>query len=120
MIRISHFFCQKKKKRIIKMINSSFFLCRANVASTLVLTYSVLLILLIGTAKATTKQPENEKFLAIQVFGDSIVDTGNNNGLKTLIKSNFPPYGRDFKEGKATGRFCNGKIISDFIGNYFS
>ncbi|XP_052173350.1 GDSL esterase/lipase At5g03810-like [Diospyros lotus] len=30
------------------------------------------------------------------IFGDSVVDVGNNNNLTTLIKVNFPPYGRDF------------------------
>lgn len=53
---------------------------------------------------------------AVIVFGDSIVDTGNNNGLVTAIKCNFPPYGRDFIRHEPTGRFSNGKITSDFIG----
>ncbi|PON71228.1 SGNH hydrolase-type esterase domain containing protein [Trema orientale] len=32
------------------------------------------------------------------IFGDShvVVDVGNNSFLTTLVKSNFPPYGRDF------------------------
>ncbi|MED6137280.1 hypothetical protein PIB30_063631 [Stylosanthes scabra] len=53
---------------------------------------------------------------AVFVFGDSIVDTGNNNNnLLTTAKCNFPPYGKDFKGGKATGRFSNGKVPSDLI-----
>ncbi|KAK9939931.1 hypothetical protein M0R45_016611 [Rubus argutus] len=51
---------------------------------------------------------------AMFIFGDSVVDVGNNNNLHTLIKSNFPPYGRDFVNHKPTGRFCNGKLASDF------
>ncbi|GJM84640.1 hypothetical protein PR202_ga00329 [Eleusine coracana subsp. coracana] len=31
---------------------------------------------------------------ALFVFGDSIVDPGNNNVIETLIRCNFPPYGR--------------------------
>ncbi|GJN40413.1 hypothetical protein PR202_gb29621 [Eleusine coracana subsp. coracana] len=31
---------------------------------------------------------------AVIVFGDSIVDPGNNNDLATLIKANHPPYGK--------------------------
>ncbi|PKU62649.1 GDSL esterase/lipase EXL3 [Dendrobium catenatum] len=54
---------------------------------------------------------------AVIVFGDSIVDTGNNNGMSTVIKSNFPPYGIDFPGHFATGRFCNGKIPSDYIAS---
>ncbi|ONI01015.1 hypothetical protein PRUPE_6G116500 [Prunus persica] len=51
---------------------------------------------------------------ALFLFGDSVVDAGNNNNVKTIIKANFPPYGRDFSNHKPTGRFCNGKLASDF------
>ncbi|KAK9079134.1 hypothetical protein SSX86_000804 [Deinandra increscens subsp. villosa] len=53
---------------------------------------------------------------ALFIFGDSVVDVGNNNHLETVVKSNFPPYGRDFVKRHATGRFCNGKLASDFTG----
>ena len=59
------------------------------------------------------------KVPAIIVFGDSSVDAGNNNAVSTLLKSNFPPYGRDFAGGHATGRFCNGRIPPDFISEAF-
>ena len=36
---------------------------------------------------------------AMFLFGDSGSDVGNNNDLFTLIKSNFPPYGRNFDLG---------------------
>lgn len=52
---------------------------------------------------------------AIIVFGDSSVDPGNNNVIPTLLKSNFRPYGRDFPGSLPTGRFCNGRIATDFI-----
>ncbi|XP_010539111.1 PREDICTED: GDSL esterase/lipase At1g23500-like [Tarenaya hassleriana] len=58
---------------------------------------------------------ENAAFPAIFAFGDSILDTGNNNNLRTLSKCNFFPYGRDFIGGKATGRFGNGRVLSDII-----
>ncbi|KAG9459264.1 hypothetical protein H6P81_003772 [Aristolochia fimbriata] len=51
---------------------------------------------------------------ALFIFGDSIVDVGNNNNLHTIVKANFLPYGRDFVSHKPTGRFCNGKLASDF------
>lgn len=54
---------------------------------------------------------------ALCIFGDSVVDVGNNNNLSTIIKANFPPYGRDFVTHKPTGRFCNGKLATDFTGN---
>ncbi|GLT25783.1 hypothetical protein SLA2020_008920 [Shorea laevis] len=51
---------------------------------------------------------------ALVIFGDSVVDVGNNNNLYTLIKANFPPYGRDFVNHLPTGRFSNGKTAIDF------
>ncbi|XP_010529179.1 PREDICTED: GDSL esterase/lipase At5g45960 [Tarenaya hassleriana] len=55
---------------------------------------------------------------AILVFGDSTVDSGNNNYIKTLFKSDFPPYGQDFEGHVPTGRFCNGRLPTDFIASY--
>ncbi|KAI3926280.1 hypothetical protein MKW98_028416 [Papaver atlanticum] len=34
------------------------------------------------------------------VFGDSIVDAGNNNQIPTVLRANFPPYGQDFEGNK--------------------
>lgn len=51
------------------------------------------------------------------VFGDSLVDNGNNNGLITEAKVNYPPYGVDFPGGVATGRFSNGENTADILGN---
>ncbi|MED6180792.1 hypothetical protein PIB30_013684 [Stylosanthes scabra] len=55
------------------------------------------------------------QYPALFAFGDSILDTGNNNNLATITKCNFPPYGRDFVGGTPTGRFCDGKVPSDLI-----
>ncbi|PKI45636.1 hypothetical protein CRG98_033952 [Punica granatum] len=63
--------------------------------------------------------PENVTVPAVFMFGDSIVDTGNNNHLKTVVRSNFPPYGRDFMGGRATGRFSDGKIPADLLVEEF-
>ncbi|KAH7433694.1 hypothetical protein KP509_07G081700 [Ceratopteris richardii] len=52
---------------------------------------------------------------AVIIFGDSTVDTGNNNYLPTIIKANFPPYGINFDTHKATGRFSDGRVVPDFI-----
>lgn len=67
-------------------------------------------------AEAETSPPRNITTRAVIVFGDSIVDTGNNNYLKTLLKCNYPPYGNDFIGRKATGRYSNGKVPSDLFG----
>lgn len=52
---------------------------------------------------------------AIYVFGDSTVDSGNNNYIPSLSKSNYSPFGIDFVGGKATGRFSNGRNEADFV-----
>ncbi|KAL5986063.1 hypothetical protein ACLOJK_028053 [Asimina triloba] len=57
----------------------------------------------------------DSKIPALYVIGDSLADPGNNNHIRTLIKANFPPYGRDFNGQIPTGRFSNGKLITDFL-----
>ena len=47
------------------------------------------------------------------------MDSGNNNEVPTLLKSNFQPYGRDFYGGSPTGRFSNGRIATDFVSEAF-
>ncbi|KAJ1387618.1 SGNH hydrolase superfamily [Sesbania bispinosa] len=81
----------------------------------LLLRFTLLLVVSCKT-KALMELPPNVSVPAVIVFGDSIMDTGNNNNnLKTLARCNFPPYGKDFKGGVPTGRFGNGKVPSDFI-----
>ncbi|XP_026408626.1 GDSL esterase/lipase At5g55050-like [Papaver somniferum] len=53
---------------------------------------------------------------AVIVFGDSLVDVGNNNHLElSILKSNFPHNGVDYPNRKATGRYSNGKNAADFL-----
>ncbi|KAL6978192.1 hypothetical protein U1Q18_042565 [Sarracenia purpurea var. burkii] len=79
----------------------------------------LLLLLLIATAVSAAPAAGTSKVPAIIVFGDSSVDAGNNNQIPTVLKSNFPPYGRDFYGGRATGRFGNGRLPPDFISEAF-
>ncbi|KAI4334985.1 hypothetical protein L6164_013675 [Bauhinia variegata] len=51
---------------------------------------------------------------AVFVFGDSLLDVGNNNYIVSLSKANFFPNGIDF--GGPTGRFTNGRTIVDILG----
>ncbi|XP_072977899.1 GDSL esterase/lipase APG-like [Typha angustifolia] len=65
-------------------------------------------VLIVGDAQSSaTLVP------AIISFGDSSIDVGNNDYLYTIFKADYPPYGRDFKNREATGRFCNGKLATD-------
>ena len=52
---------------------------------------------------------------AMFVFGDSLLDPGNNNNLATLAKANYFPNGIDFPGG-VTGRYCNGRTVADYLG----
>nr|XP_010924691.2 GDSL esterase/lipase At5g45670 [Elaeis guineensis] len=48
------------------------------------------------------------------IFGDSLVDNGNNNDMASLARANYMPYGIDFPGGP-TGRFSNGLTAVDVI-----
>lgn len=52
---------------------------------------------------------------AMFIFGDSLIDNGNNNNLASFAKANYLPYGIDFNGGP-TGRFSNGYTMVDEIG----
>ncbi|XP_022867452.1 GDSL esterase/lipase At5g55050-like isoform X2 [Olea europaea var. sylvestris] len=53
---------------------------------------------------------------AIYVFGDSLVDVGNNKHLPlSLLRADLPHNGVDYPGGKPTGRFSNGKNSADFL-----
>lgn len=54
---------------------------------------------------------------AFFVFGDSLVDSGNNNYLATSARADSPPYGIDYPTHRPTGRFSNGLNIPDLISS---
>ncbi|XP_073146785.1 GDSL esterase/lipase At1g71691-like [Henckelia pumila] len=51
---------------------------------------------------------------AMFIFGDSLIDNGNNNNMPSLAKANYLPYGIDFNGGPS-GRFSNGYTMVDTI-----
>ncbi|KAF8704180.1 hypothetical protein HU200_031675 [Digitaria exilis] len=69
-------------------------------------------VLLVGTADSAS--PPRAFF----VFGDSLVDNGNNNYLMTTARADAPPYGIDFPTHMPTGRFSNGLNIPDIISEH--
>lgn len=62
-----------------------------------------------------TVVPQVEGARAFFVFGDSLVDNGNNNFLVTTARADSPPYGIDYPTHRPTGRFSNGYNIPDLI-----
>ncbi|PHU00649.1 GDSL esterase/lipase [Capsicum chinense] len=62
----------------------------------------------------SASSPEAEA-RAFFVFGDSLVDNGNNNYLVTSARADSPFYGIDYPTHRATGRFSNGLNMPDII-----
>ncbi|CAM8915682.1 unnamed protein product [Rhodiola kirilowii] len=81
--------------------------------------HAMILILLVFLSSVGTFVAEDGQDLGASfIFGDSLVDAGNNNYLSTLSKADIKPNGIDFKAsgGNPTGRYTNGKTIGDIIG----
>lgn len=71
----------------------------------------IVIVVCLGFSEAQKQQVP-----AMYVFGDSLVDVGNNNYLKiSIAKADFPRNGVDFPGNKPTGRFSNGKNFADFL-----
>ncbi|KAL8201975.1 hypothetical protein R6Q57_011122 [Mikania cordata] len=62
--------------------------------------------------------PLHAEARAFFVFGDSLVDNGNNDFLVTTARADSPPYGIDFPTHRPTGRFSNGLNIPDLISEH--
>ncbi|KAG5516817.1 hypothetical protein RHGRI_037530 [Rhododendron griersonianum] len=78
------------------------------------------LLLLVQVCSITAKRldaTKSPRFPAILIFGDSLLDTGNNNFIPTILKANHKPYGQDFPGKIPTGRFSNGKLVSDLLAS---
>ncbi|CAN6245627.1 unnamed protein product [Urochloa humidicola] len=70
-------------------------------------------LLCLGTLPTTSDAAR-----AFFVFGDSLVDNGNNNYLLTEARADSPPYGIDTPDHRATGRFSNGKNVPDIVSEH--
>ncbi|KAK9055669.1 hypothetical protein SSX86_026754 [Deinandra increscens subsp. villosa] len=91
------------------MANHSPFSSSTSTATTLPLLTAVLTVLLLVAV------PKAHGGRAFFVFGDSLVDSGNNNYLFTSARADSPPYGIDYPTHRPTGRFSNGLNIPDLI-----
>ncbi|CAL1354194.1 unnamed protein product [Linum trigynum] len=81
----------------------------------------VLAIALACLSSGASSAPGVDTAPAMFVFGDSLVDVGNNNYLPfSLIKADFEHNGLDFaSDDQPTGRFCNGKNSADWLAERF-
>ncbi|KAI5075272.1 hypothetical protein GOP47_0009348 [Adiantum capillus-veneris] len=57
---------------------------------------------------------------AMFILGDSLVDVGMNNHIRSLARANYRPNGIDYPGSVPTGRFCNGLLISDFLSQHWN
>ncbi|OUZ99141.1 Lipase [Macleaya cordata] len=99
-----------------------------NTKATIFLTFffSLSLSLIAATTTTSTSISYNTSLVthqshgisAVFAFGDSTLDTGNNDFISTLFQGNHMPYGRDFPGFSASGRFTNGRLIPDFLVEY--
>lgn len=100
--------------------------CRTklNLANTCVQLCLVVVLVVLGSLTIPSdcfqhddRHPETTA--ALFVFGDSLIDPGNNNYINTstAFQANFPPYGESFFR-YPSGRFCDGRVIPDFIAEY--
>ena len=76
---------------------------------------NIMLLMTAITILLATRKTEGAQVPAMFVFGDSLVDPGNNNDLLTVAKANYYPNGIDFAIG-TTGRYCNGGTVVDHLG----
>ena len=67
------------------------------------------------TSQSLTNEITTKAFF---IFGDSTVDSGNNNFIDTVPenKADYKPYGLNGFFHQPTGRFSDGRVIVDFIG----
>ncbi|KAF5732090.1 GDSL esterase/lipase 5 [Tripterygium wilfordii] len=86
--------------------------------------FFVLLVILLVSTRSKAKSEDSKKLqhqvlIPLFIFGDSFLDCGNNNYINTttLDQANFWPYGETYFRFP-TGRFSDGRLISDFIAQY--
>ncbi|KAI8556112.1 hypothetical protein RHMOL_Rhmol05G0226800 [Rhododendron molle] len=72
-------------------------------------------VIVLGLALGVVCSVPRAEARAFFVFGDSLVDNGNNNYLATTARADSPPYGIDYPTHRPTGRFSNGYNIPDLI-----
>ncbi|KAJ4982112.1 hypothetical protein NE237_032949 [Protea cynaroides] len=89
----------------------SFQFMASGVITTWVLSVFILVSNLLSGISRVQAEPQVPCYF---IFGDSLVDNGNNMALPTVAKALTYPYGIDFPKGP-TGRFTNGRTVADVV-----
>uniref|UniRef100_A0A0E0FB67 Uncharacterized protein n=1 Tax=Oryza meridionalis TaxID=40149 RepID=A0A0E0FB67_9ORYZ len=76
-----------------------------------------LLVLLVVAMAAAAAQQQQQLVPCMYIFGDSLVDSGNNNNILSLARANYQPYGIDFTGAAPPGRFTNGLTVVDMLAD---
>ena len=84
-------------------------------SSSIFASWLVIFFSLFVTLASVVPQAEARAFF---VFGDSLVDNGNNDYLATTARADSYPYGIDYPTHTPTGRFSNGLNIPDLISKF--
>ncbi|KAH9713851.1 GDSL esterase/lipase 5 [Citrus sinensis] len=84
-----------------------------------IVTFLVVVLISTTCEADQSKLPKKKHVASLFIFGDSILDAGNNNYINTttLDQANFWPYGETFFK-YPTGRFSDGRLVSDFMAEY--
>lgn len=77
---------------------------------------AAIVVVVVAVAAAVVCECE-AKPRAFFVFGDSLVDSGNNNNILSLARANYQPYGIDFTGAAPPGRFTNGLTVVDMLAD---
>lgn len=85
--------------------------------NTMFIAYLFTLLITAQVCRGECEGNSTKDFPAILVFGDSTVDTGNNNFIATAVRGDHLPYGQDFPGGVPSGRFSNGKLLPDILAS---
>lgn len=108
---------------LLKKLIEPAVMARPSSLSTYLFTIVIFLVVILisTTCEADeSKLPKKKNAANLFIFGDSILDAGNNNYINTttLDQANFWPYGETFFK-YPTGRFSDGRLVSDFISEIF-
>lgn len=93
------------KKKLVLEFLATIFIMHTN---TMLASWAVLVLMITCAGRVAEAR-------AFFVFGDSLVDSGNNDYLITTARADSYPYGIDYPTRRPTGRFSNGLNIPDLI-----